>query len=62
LLSVCFVNEIFKVINKKIQGKKIAKADPYNKARETYHKAEIKLKETHKIWGNCLTGIVSEGT
>jgi hypothetical protein len=46
---------------KKIQEEKIAEADPYNNASETYHKAEIKVKETHTIFGNWLTGIVSKG-
>ena len=45
---------------KKIQEEKIAGADPYNKARETYHRAEIKVKETHTIFGNWLTVIVSK--
>jgi hypothetical protein len=46
---------------KKIQEEKIAGADPYNKARETYHRAEIKVKDTHRIFSNWLTVIVSQG-
>jgi len=39
---------------KKIQKEKIVWAGPYNKARETYHRTEIKVKETHTIFGNWL--------